>query len=173
MARIEQHDAAALLELVAKADPDLLPACRWLVLGRRLAPSILKQEGRVPVFGELVRLLHLVDGEASELEAMARSMVAGNELGAEAEVEARLDQLVAAHASEWAHPAQVLRRPFPELGALLASCLQRLAGRDDRKAGGDARERLESVKENLERAVRIEGNARRRRERGRGAKSMA
>ncbi len=158
MTGIEQDNAAALLEHVAAVDPELLPACRWLVLGGRLAPMIINQEGRVPEFGDLVRLLHVTGGQAPELEEMVRSMVAGNELGAEAAVEAGLDLLVEADASRWAHPVQVLSRPRPELGALLAGCVRRLEG-----AGDKVRERLESVRGKLERAVRIEDTARRRR----------
>ncbi len=158
MACIEQDLAVALLEHVAAADPELLPACRWLVLGRQLAPLILEQEGRAPVFSDLVRLLRAVAGQTPELEQTARSMVASNEMGTEAQVEAGLEQLVEADAARWAHPVQVLSRPRPELGALLVACGRRLES-----AADETRERLLSVKGKLVRAVRIEDSARRRR----------
>ncbi len=158
MARIEQDHAAALLEHVAEADPELLPACRWLVLGRRLAPRILGQVGRAPATGELVRLLHLVDSQAPEVKALARSMIAASGQGAEAEIEFGLDRLAAAPEARWTHPTQVLSRPCPDFRALLAGCASRLVA-----AKGDQRAKLQSVKRKLERAVSIDARASRRR----------
>ena len=90
--------------------------------------------------------------------ALWLSLVAASDLGEEAQVEACLDLLVEADPARWNHPVQVLSRPRPELGALLAGCSKRLAG-----AGEDARGRLHDVRGKLERAVRIESNARMRR----------
>ncbi len=167
MEHINPHGAATLLEHVARVEPQLLPVCRWLVLGRRLAPLILsnRAEGdestpfmRAPTLDDLVRLLRSIEGTAPELEAHARSIIAESELGARAEIEAGLDRLLDADKSRWAHPTQVLSRPYPELSDLLACCLRRLED-----VSGSERRQLQSVRIKLERAVRIEGNARRRR----------
>ncbi len=158
MARIEQDDVAALLDHVGAKQPELLPACRWLALGRRLAPLILGQEWRVATLADLARLLRLVDGEAEQVEAAGWVLVAAADLGGEAQVAHGLDLLIEADASRWRHPAQVLRPPRPELGRLLAGCEARLE-----EAEGEARKRLEGVREKLERAVRLEERARRRR----------
>ncbi len=167
MARIDQDHVAALLEHVGKVEPDLLPACRWLALGRRLAPLVLSprrgaggtnEEWRVPAVGDLARLLDLTDGEAPEIEAAGWALVAAADLGAEAAIEHALDLLVAADVSRWRHPAQVLRSPRPDFRRLLAGCEARLE-----EAGGETRERLEGVREKLERAAKIEEKARQRR----------
>ncbi len=161
MAQIGQDHVAALLKHVGKAQPELLPVCRWLVLGPQLAPLIFRQEGREPVLDDLVRLLHLFDGEAPELESLMRGLVADSELGAEAGVEVGLDRLIATEASKWFHPTQVLSRPYPDPGALLAGCNRRLES-----AGDKTREQFLSVRSKLQRAVRIESQARRRRDGG-------
>ena len=167
MEPINPDGAATLLEHVARVEPGLLPVCRWLVLGRRLAPLILSTQAkgddstpfmRAPTLDDLVRLLHTMEGTTPELEANARSIVAESELGAQAEVEAGLDRLLDADPSRWAHPTQVLSRPYPELSDLLACCLRRLED-----VLGAERRQLVAVRKKLERAVRIEGNARRRR----------
>ncbi len=84
MARIDHNDVAALLEHVGAKQPELLPACRWLALGRRLAPLILGQEWRAPALDDLAGLLRLVDGTVERVEATGWALVAGAELGGEA-----------------------------------------------------------------------------------------
>jgi hypothetical protein len=77
------------------------------------------------------------------------------------EVESQLNRLVAAPVA-WTHPSQVLPRPRIAYSDLLMAC-RMLATRVESEEEA-YRTRLEEVQEKLERAVRIETSARRRRE---------
>lgn len=71
--------------------------------------------------------------------------------------ELHLDQLLMA--PEWSHPSQVFQRPRPPLIPLLEACVARLDG----GAAGEDAQGLTAVREKLERAIRIEEAASRRR----------
>ncbi len=155
---IEPHHARALLEQIAAQAPDLLNACRWLLLDPRLAPLILDDDARQPSLPELTRLIHLLHQTPAGRAAAgpARSLLA-------AALDLPLERLFAAGEADWHHPTEILGRLCPDFTALLAACLARLEN-----ANGD-RPRLAGVRAKLERAARIEGAARRRREGGGGA----
>lgn len=78
------------------------------------------------------------------------------------DVESQLNQLVAARSVAWAHPSQVLSRPRAAYSALLRACRMRAKAVELEEE--PYRMRLEEVQKKLERAVRIETAARRRRE---------
>ncbi len=92
-----------------------------------------------------------------QLNRAIRLLIAPPPAATPVDLEADLDRLVATPG--WEHPASALDRPRPDLGELLAACRSRLATAED---AGDRR-RLAEVEARLERAHRIEQNARRRR----------
>ncbi|MEE8524160.1 MAG: hypothetical protein V3T72_09540 [Thermoanaerobaculia bacterium] len=71
---------------------------------------------------------------------------------------AALDELL--RHEDWQHPTQVLDRPRPEPKALLALCEARLEGAEEPE-----RTRLQDTRHKLERAARIDAEARHNRER--------
>ena len=159
MPSVEARELQPVFEQVRQQDADLLPVCRWLAAGPPLAELVLDGErGREPSVDELVKLLRLLALGEPALRATGRWLVAKSEHAATAEMEHGLDQLIATDPARWSHPTQVLPRPCPEFHRLLAACLLRLED-----ASGEARRQLEEIREKLERAVRIEESARRRR----------
>ncbi len=153
---IETDHFHAFLEHVTAEAPDLATACRWLACGPKLAPLILGEDVSEPSPTDLAQLAGLLETATPVAVAAGRALfVARSRFLAELDV--ALERLIAAGDAEWSHPTQILR-PCPDYGQLLAACRARLESAD-----GDHRRQLESVEEKLERAVRIEANARRRR----------
>ncbi len=164
---IEPHHARTLLEHVAGEAPDLLNACRWLLLDPRLAPLILDDDARQPTLPELTRFVHLLHqtpAGATASSATASSTTAGRARSLLAvALDLPLERLLAAGDSGWHHPTEILGHRCPDFTALLAACLARL-----KDANGD-HPRLAGIRARLERAARIETSARRRRQGGGGA----
>lgn len=177
----EADDLHALLELVAAEAPELLTTCRWLACGPGIAPLILGEDARRPAVTELTRLAALLEAAPPEIAAAGRVLVAPYERHL-AELDVALERLIDAGAA-WSHPTQVLGRPCPDFSLLLAACHDRiasepgglaserdgLASEPDRLANEHAgrRQHLETVRQKLESAVRVEARARRRRQKPR------
>ncbi len=157
MSLLRPHQIEALVAHVRTEAPVLLAACRWLLVDPRLAPLILGRDARPPSAADLCRFLRLLRAAPPEAAAAGHALLLARGRLA-AELDLALECLLAAAEDEWRHPVEVLGRPCPDFAALHAASLERLEG-----PGGDRR-RLESVREKLERAIRLEASARRRRE---------
>ena len=154
---IESNDFQLLVDHLAEEAPDLVGACRWLACGPGMAPLILGQDAAQPSESELARLAASIETGPPEAAAAGRALLATH--GARAnEVAVALAHLIAA-GDEWSHPTQILGRPCVDFTLLHTACLERIE-----VAVGHRRRRLEGVRERLERAVRLEAIARRRRE---------
>lgn len=164
---IESEDLPALLEHVAAEAPDLLATCRWFACGPSMAPLILGEEARRPPVTEVTRLAALLEAAPPEVKAAGRGLIAPYERFL-AELDVSLERLIDAGAA-WSHPIQVLGRPCPDFSQLLAACHERIASEQDRLVGehADRRRHLETVRQKLERAVRVEARARQRRQKRR------
>ena len=149
-----------LFEYLEHHAPETLPWWRWLVFGPGLA-SLASFEGlmREPTYEELGALWHQMDLAPPPVEAAGRWLIDERQ-DAVAALDRSLAKLVAADPASWRWPTQILRRPCPQFRWLLDSCVDRL-----KSASGASRRRLQGVREKLERAVRIEESARRRRKR--------
>ncbi len=109
-----------------------------------------------PTLDEVVRWLrHLRDSD-SDLLSWALVAVRLDHRALAILQELDLDQLLTTE--NWSHPSQVFQRPRPPLAPLLEACVARLNG-----AEGTDHRRLIEVREKLERAIRIEEAASRRR----------
>ncbi len=144
-----------LFDVVAEEEAELLPGCRWLILGPRLAAIVAPDEA--PSAGQLITLLRLLRRQAPELEALGRALVYHSEHGEQADVEACVDKLL--EVPNWQHPSQVLPRPRPDFRKLLEASRARSEGSDTDLADFDA------MIERLEVAVQVAESARVRRER--------
>ena len=90
---------------------------------------------------------------------LGHALIQTSDLAAEAYLDLFLDQLLAA-GTEWHHPVQVLGRPHRDYTKLLAACTRRLE-----RARGARRRHLVEITVKLERALRIEEGARKKRAR--------
>ena len=152
----------ALIEHLERRAPDLVPACRWLACGPHLASVILGPEVRQPTTAEIARLESELDAAPAGAEVAGRALLATH-ARLVAPLDTAIEHLLAAADDEWSHPTEILRRPCPLFGELLAACRTRI------ETAGDVDGRLERVAEKLERAVEIEATASRRRAKwGRG-----
>lgn len=157
MSLLRPHQILALVEHVTTHAPDLLAVCRWLLVDPRLAPLILDRDTNPPSAADLARFLRLLraapPGAASAGHALwlARSRLA-------AELDLALERLLAEDEDDWHHPVEILGRPCPDFAALHA------ASRERSEVGNGDRRRLESVRDKLARAARLEATARRRRQ---------
>ncbi len=158
---IEADDFHAFLEHVTTKAPDLLIACQWLACGPDFAPLILGEETPEPSPLDLAHLIRVMDTAPPEAHEAGRALFDANDRLV-AGVEVALERLLAAGEQEWSHPTEILGRPCRAFSRLLDGCHARLES-----ANGERQPHLESVREKLERAVRIEAKARRRRARGR------
>ncbi len=105
----------------------------------------------------LSRFLHLLRDAPPEVAAAGNALlVARGRLITELHL--ALERLLTAAEDEWRHPAEILGRPCPDFTALHVESLMRP------ESGNGDRRRLASVGEKLDRAIRIEASARRRRE---------
>jgi len=145
-----------LFAVVAAEDAELLPGCRWLVLGRRLAT--LLTVGEAPTLEQLVTLQRVLHRRREPaLEDVGRRLAANSEHREAAEIQICLDLLL--ERPDWHHPTQVLDPPIPDFARLLAAARARRRGRRDRPAG------IGRVIERLEVAVQVAQTARDRRQR--------
>ena len=161
MHAIESHLIRTLLEYVDAEAPELLTASRWLAIDPKMAPLILGEDARQPSTTELARLVELIEAAPIEVAAAGRALFAARN-SIVAEIDVGLERLLTAGEQGWSHPTEILGRPCPDFAQLLAGCRARLD-----TAVGKCRRRLESIHEKLERAVRVDAKARRRRTRGR------
>lgn len=159
MPSIEAPHFRLLLEHIDSVAPELLIICRWLACGPVMAPLILGQEINPPSADDLSRLAAQLETAPQEAAAGGRVLLAAHS-HLLAELDVALERLVAA--PQWAHPTEILGRPCPDLTQLLAASATRLEWEN-----GDRRQPLEAVHQKLERAVRLEAKARKRRDRGR------
>ncbi len=171
MPRIEIPSTALLQQLFALLSaehPDLIPTCRWLLLGPELAPIVLPQvEGPTP--DDLVTLLRLLRDDAEDFFEIGKTLAHNSEHEQEAIAELCVDQLM--EYSNWEHPTQILERPRPDFGQLLAAAQARL-----KNASDSERDAVATMTAKVERAARIAESARVRREmmrRGRRRKRPA
>ncbi len=156
MALLQPHQIRALLEHVTAHAPALLASCRWLLVDPRLAPLLLGDDARPPATADLARFLRLLRDAPPEAAAARHALlVARSRLAAELDL--ALERLLAAAEDDWTHPTEILGRPCPGFAELHAASLDRLESRN-----GDRR-RLESVRDKLARAARLEATAHRRR----------
>lgn len=148
----------ALVEHLEAEAPDLVPVCRWLACGPRLASSILGAGARQPTEKELARLAGALESAPSSTALAGRALLAAHSrLIAAAGV--ALERLLAAGDDVWSHPTEILGRPCPSFRDILKACRTRLDTAPDADVA-----HLEAVAAKLERAARIEAKALRRRE---------
>jgi hypothetical protein len=152
-------------ELLDRRAPELRDLPGWLLLGPELGQRLLGIYRPEPRAADLTALLRLVRAERPELLPLVQGLVWNSRQAPAAMVEIQLDQLIAA--GDWSHPVQVLERPRSDPRDLLAASRRRL-----RAARGEERARLVTVRQRLERAVRIAEAARRRRTRRYGTLSL-
>ena len=155
MQLIESFCYHALLEHLEAQAPDLVTTCRWLACGPTMAPLVLGEDARPPSGEDIARL------ESEVANAPAAAAAGGQALFAararqRAAAAAALEHLVAASEDDWSHPTEILGRRCPDFGEILEACRAHL------ETPGAAR-RLQRVAEKLERAVRVETAALRRR----------
>ncbi len=154
---IEADHFHGLLEHVTNQAPDLLTACRWLACGPDFAPLILDEQLPEPSPGDLAHLIRVLGRAPLDARETGQALLDANDRLV-AGVDVALELLIAAGEQEWSHPTEILGRPCRSFSRLLDACQERLESTD-----GEPCPHLESVEEKLERAVRIEANARRRR----------
>ena len=147
-----------LFDVLSHHSPHLIPCCRWLALGDKLARALLVDHPGKPTKGELTELLELLSRQAPQLLPLARFLLSQSEHGDAAEVSFQLGLLVDAKGEHWQHPTQILDRPRANFESLLRACIERR-----QRARGKKRRHLMEVEEKLERATRIAESARRRR----------
>jgi len=145
-----------LFAVVAEEGAELLPGCRWLVLGPQLGAIVAPHEA--PALDQLVALLRLLRRREPELEELGRELAGNSEHGEAAYVEICVDRLL--EVPGWHHPTQVLERPRPDFRQLLEASRAR-----SKAPGGSGLAELGSVVARLEKAVSIAEDARARRER--------
>jgi len=145
-----------LLSLVAAENAALLPGCRWLVLGPKLAAIVAPDEA--PTLDDLTALLRLLRRQTPDLQSLGRTLAGNSEHGEAAYVEICVDRLL--EVPGWHHPTQVLERPRPDFRQLLEASRAR-----SKAPGGSGLAELGSVVARLEKAVSIAEDARARRER--------
>ncbi len=153
MAQLQPHQIRALLAHVTAHAPALLATCRWLLVDPRLA-LLLGDDARPPATADLARFLRLLRDAPAEAAATGHALLAARSRLA-AELDLALERLLAAAEDDWTHPTEILGRPCPGFAELHAASLDRLESRN-----GDRR-RLESVRDKLARAARLEATARR------------
>jgi hypothetical protein len=163
--RVRELPLDQLAELLDHRAPELRDIPGWLLLGPELGQRLLGIYRPEPRAAELTALLRLVRAERPELLPLVRELVWNSRQASAAMVEIQLDQLVTI--DEWSHPVQVLDRPRSDLRDLLAASRRRL-----RTSRGEEKARLITVRQRLERAVRIAEAARRRRARREGPSSF-
>jgi hypothetical protein len=171
--RANTRDLEILLEFLSREAPRLRPVCRWLAVAAELGDErtavLLAGHARPGTAAELTGFLRLLQRQEPDLVPVGQWLAEHSEHQEEVHVELQLDLLIAADVDAWEHPTQVLERPRPDFGKMLASC-----GIRRQSAGGAEADHLAKVEAKLERAVKIAESARQRRERmRRGRKRQA
>lgn len=148
-----------LLEALEGQASDLIPTCRWLIVGRHLADVLGSDISPEPDLDQLLKFMRWVQHQEPQLIDTATLLAATSPLAEQLHIEVQLDALAARNPIAWNHPVQVLARPRSPYGVLLAACRRRLD-----VAALEDQERLLSVAGKLERAIELEERARRRRQ---------
>ena len=161
--QVPQDAMPSLLALLRQQAPELLPACRFLILGPYLAGAMLSEHSRPPTVRELIALKRVVERHGPTLSGLLASLLEASGRLPAVRAEIQLDRLLELDPSLWSHPSQVQGRPFSDGSELLEACRLRLA-----EAPEEEQSRLEVVEEKLARAVAIEDKARERRRRREG-----
>ncbi len=167
----DDHDpTTALLDLLRRHAPELLPVCRYLILGPYLAEGLLGDLSRPPTVRELITLKRHVERHGGSLGRVLVRLLEASGKSPAVRVEIQLDRLLELDPSLWTHPSHVLDRPQPDAEELLEACRLRMADAEE-----EERERLEGVEQKLALAERLEDKARdrRRKRRGEGQKKGA
>ena len=161
---MQNQDAMpALLALLHRHNPELLPICRFLILGPYLADALLSTHSRPPTVRELIALKRAVEQHGPYLTGLLASLLEASGKSPAVRIETQLDRLLELDPVLWNHPSQVLDRPISDAADLLEACQLRMDVVED-----EEKERLESVGEKLERVVRIADKARQRRQKREG-----
>ncbi len=161
----DRDPTTALLDLLRRHAPELLPICRYLVLGPYLAQGLLADVSRPPAVRELIALKRVVEARDPSLGGVLRRLLEASGKSPAVRVELQLDRLLELDPSLWTHPSYVLEKPISDPAELLEACRLRMAGAGEEKLG-----RLQGVEEKLARAVRLEDKARERRGKKKGKK---
>ncbi len=161
--RDDQDSLSLLLDLLRQHAPELLPACRFLILGPYLAGAMLAEHSRPPTVRELIALKRLVDRHGQVLAGLLARLLEASGKSPAVRIQIQIDRLLEVDPSLWTHPSHVLDRPFADAAELLEACRVRME-----EAGDEERGRLVGVEEKLARAVRIEDKARERRRKRKG-----
>ena len=155
----DPHDPIQeLLDILRQHAPELLPVCRFLILGPYLAAVVLAEHSRQPTVRELITLKRVIERHGPGKAGMLASLLEASGKSPAVRVEIQLDRLVELDPSLWTHLSQVLERPVADAGELLEACRLRMEGVGEEEMGT-----LEGVAEKLELGVRLEGKARERR----------
>lgn len=140
--------------------------CKRLLFGPELYRCLNNDHDEEPGVEQIVTWLRWLRDEDSRLFSWGAAAARLDHRGTEILVELHLDELLTA--DEWSHPSQVLVRPRPPLSRLLGACVARIemqgkAATDEGTSNGGSRTQLLEAQEKLERAIRIEETARKRR----------
>ena len=157
-----------LLGLLEKQANDLVPTCRWLIVGRHLAETLDSDFCREPSLDQLLQLMRWAKDQDPALIDSATLLAAASPHAEELHIEVQLDALVDPDPDAWNHPVQILARPRQPYPVLLAACRRRLGRAKDK----GLKERLRTVEKKLRRTIELEEKARRRRQRMREKERM-
>lgn len=149
----------AFFDLLRRQAPELLPVCRWLLVGPWLADGFFRESTRPPTVRELVTLKRLIHREGPRFNGLFASFLEASGRAPAVRVESHLDRMIELDPTLWTHPNQVMGRPFSDSADLLEACRLRLEDAEKQKE----KQRLEAVEQKLALAVRIEEKARKRR----------
>lgn len=147
---------STLLNAASEEDAEGCAIGRRLLLGPEIHRLMGGEEAWEPSIEQVIGWLRRLRDGKSGLLPWALVAVRLDHRAPSILCQLDLDQLLAAQ--QWSHPSQVFLRPRPPLKPLLEACAARLE-----KAQGEERQSLLEVQEKLERAIRIEEVASRRR----------
>ncbi len=157
--RDHQDPIQDLLELLGDHAPELLPTCRYLILGPYLSEGLLGDHTCPPTVRDLIMLKRVVERHGPGMTGLLTSLVAASGRSPAVRVESQLDRLLELDPTQWRIPAATLDPPAATASDLLEACRLRMEQATDQDRG-----RLAVVAEKLERTVRFEAKARERRE---------
>lgn len=116
----QDHDLfQSFLDLVRRQAPELLPICRYLILGPYLAQGLLAEHSRAPTVRELIALKRIVERHGPDLGGTLNRLLEASGKSPAVRVEIQIDRLLELDPSQWTHPSHVLDPPISDLGELL------------------------------------------------------
>ena len=153
---LSNGDLTRLFEVLRRRCPDLLAEARHLLLGAEAAAALLPPGlTREPTYESQKEMLLLLESEG--LHSIFEIIRALGDTSLRRSAEPLLDHLESMPCEEWAHPVDVLRRPW-HLKVLLTLCEERLPSRTGRQL-----KRLRVITERLQAALTLEERAAARR----------